>query len=89
MTSFRIHPRNGYRVWNTFKKDLGWTTGYCIYWDAVVLENFERGFLVGPLRAAPFGEISVGIGLFSDKDRRLWRSPALFGVKPAECKTAN
>jgi len=79
----------GYQVWNAFKRDLGWMTGYCIYWDDVVREDFERGFLVGPLRAASFGEISVGIELYSEGGRRLWRSPTLFGVKPAGCKAAN
>jgi hypothetical protein len=95
----RVHPHppkgmhtsvgGGYQVWNAFKMDLGWMTGYCIYWDAVIREDFERGFLIGPLRAAPFGETSVGFGLFSDKGRNLWRQPTLFGVKPAECKAGN
>src|ERR1035438_6599454 len=79
----------GYRVWNTFKKDLGWMTGYCIYWDTVVREDFENGFLVGPLRGSRNVEIALGVGLFSDKDRRFWRSPTLFGVKPAACQVRN
>jgi hypothetical protein len=79
----------GYRVWNTFKKDLGWLTGYCVYWDTIVREDFERGFLIGPLRAMRDGEIALGLALFSDKDRRSWRSPTLFGVKPAVCQERN
>jgi hypothetical protein len=79
----------GYRVWNTFKKDLGWMTGYCIYWDTVVREDFEHGFLVGPLRTSRIGEIALSISLFSDKDRKLWRSPTLFGVQPAACQARN
>jgi hypothetical protein len=94
----RTHPPKGmhaeigggYGLWNnTLRKDLGWMTGYCIYWDGVVREDFERGFLIGPLRAAPFGETSVGIGVFSDRDPRHWREPTLFGVKPPECHAAN
>jgi hypothetical protein len=57
--------------------------------DSVTREDFENGFLVGPLRASPLGEIAVALGLYRDKDRQLWRTPTLFGKQPAECHDYN
>lgn len=63
--------------------------GYCIYWDAIRREDYERGFLLGPLRASTIGDIAVALALYHDGDRSAWKMPTLVRSTPTTCNERN
>jgi hypothetical protein len=81
----------GYLLWKerNLQKDLGFMTGYCICWDAVTSQNFERGRLIGPVLPSPVTRLANALAIYAGKDRTSWDWAALPMVGPPDCHMSN
>jgi hypothetical protein len=80
-----------YLIWKerNLQKDLGFMTGYCIYWDAATSQQFERGRLMGPVLPSPVTRIANALMIYTGKDRTNWDWSPSPKAKAPECHLSN